>query len=86
MSMIWNSWAVNVSPYFDCMYLFTEDCPVDQILLNVVVSNLAVADQIGELYIYCKYGVQLGSDGVTLEPDPQGCPITVRNHLRKSVT
>lgn len=35
---------------------FTDKCPVDAAKLTVVVNNIAVAEQIGELFIHCKYG------------------------------
>ncbi|KAG7266414.1 hypothetical protein CRUP_001979, partial [Coryphaenoides rupestris] len=34
----------------------TYKCPVDTAKLTVVVNNIAVAEQIGELLIHCKYG------------------------------
>lgn len=36
--------------------LLTDKCPVDAAKLTVVVNNIAVAEQIGELFIHCKYG------------------------------
>uniref|UniRef100_A0A8C5FWX4 TRAF-type domain-containing protein n=1 Tax=Gadus morhua TaxID=8049 RepID=A0A8C5FWX4_GADMO len=33
-----------------------DKCPVDTAKLTVVVNNIAVAEQIGELFIHCKYG------------------------------
>uniref|UniRef100_A0A8C5BRW5 E3 ubiquitin-protein ligase TRAF7 n=1 Tax=Gadus morhua TaxID=8049 RepID=A0A8C5BRW5_GADMO len=36
--------------------LSSDKCPVDTAKLTVVVNNIAVAEQIGELFIHCKYG------------------------------
>ncbi|CAB1350395.1 unnamed protein product [Coregonus sp. 'balchen'] len=36
--------------------LTSDKCPVDTAKLTVVVNNIAVAEQIGELFIHCKYG------------------------------
>nr|XP_046192557.1 E3 ubiquitin-protein ligase TRAF7-like [Oncorhynchus gorbuscha] len=39
--------------------LTSDKCPVDTAKLTVVVNNIAVAEQIGELFIHCKYGCRL---------------------------
>ncbi|XP_064872857.1 E3 ubiquitin-protein ligase TRAF7-like, partial [Oncorhynchus nerka] len=39
--------------------LNSDKCPVDTAKLTVVVNNIAVAEQIGELFIHCKYGCRL---------------------------
>lgn len=36
--------------------LKSEKCPVDNAKLTVVVNNIAVAEQIGELFIHCRHG------------------------------
>ncbi len=41
----------------------TEKCPVDNSKLTVVVNNIAVAEQIGELFIHCKYGCLPAASG-----------------------
>ncbi|KAI0208594.1 E3 ubiquitin-protein ligase TRAF7 [Lamellibrachia satsuma] len=53
-------------------------CPVDKADLDIVVDNLAVADQIRELYVYCRYGTQPSRDGFPFEVNPTGCPLTIR--------
>lgn len=42
----------------------TDKCPVDAAKLTVVVNNIAVAEQIGELFIHCKYGCRATANGV----------------------
>lgn len=42
---------------------FTDKCPVDAAKLTVVVNNIAVAEQIGELFIHCKYGCTATAGG-----------------------
>ncbi|XP_006007564.1 E3 ubiquitin-protein ligase TRAF7 isoform X1 [Latimeria chalumnae] len=65
--------------------LTSEKCPVDNAKLTVVVNNIAVAEQIGELFIHCKYGCRPASNGKpgAFEVDPQGCPFTVKLSARK---
>ena len=58
--------------------LLTGKCPVDKAELDIMVANLAVAEQIGELYVYCQYGTQPSRDGFPFEVNPTGCPLTVR--------
>lgn len=75
-----------------------DKCPVDAAKLTVVVNNIAVAEQIGELFIHCKYGCRaVGSSaaGATAsntsvagkpgayEVDPLGCPFTIKLSTRK---
>uniref|UniRef100_A0A8C7KHL2 TNF receptor-associated factor 7 n=1 Tax=Oncorhynchus kisutch TaxID=8019 RepID=A0A8C7KHL2_ONCKI len=59
-------------------------CPVDTAKLTVVVNNIAVAEQIGELFIHCKYGwtPKMGGPG-NFEVDPMGCPFTIKLTTRK---
>uniref|UniRef100_A0A7N5ZV67 E3 ubiquitin-protein ligase TRAF7 n=1 Tax=Anabas testudineus TaxID=64144 RepID=A0A7N5ZV67_ANATE len=52
--------------------LTSDKCPVDAAKLTVVVNNIAVAEQIGELFIHCAY-----------EVDPLGCPFTIKLSTRK---
>ncbi|ELU10500.1 hypothetical protein CAPTEDRAFT_116521 [Capitella teleta] len=59
-----------------------EPCPVDRMNLSVVVANIAVAEQIGELFIHCMHGLRLGNDDSTHEVDPDGCPVTIRMSQR----
>uniref|UniRef100_A0AAY4BHI9 E3 ubiquitin-protein ligase TRAF7 n=1 Tax=Denticeps clupeoides TaxID=299321 RepID=A0AAY4BHI9_9TELE len=62
-----------------------EKCPVDNSKLTVVVNNIAVAEQIGELFIHCKYGCQPAASGKpgSFEVDPLGCPFTIKLSTRK---
>uniref|UniRef100_A0A3Q2PYT2 TNF receptor-associated factor 7 n=1 Tax=Fundulus heteroclitus TaxID=8078 RepID=A0A3Q2PYT2_FUNHE len=64
--------------------LLPDKCPVDAAKLTVVVNNIAVAEQIGELFIHCKYGCRVasGSPGA-YEVDPLGCPFTIKLSCRK---
>lgn len=62
-----------------------EKCPVDNAKLTVVVNNIAVAEQIGELFIHCKYGCRpaASSKPAAFEVDPRGCPFTIKLSVRK---
>ncbi|KAK2184415.1 hypothetical protein NP493_264g02015 [Ridgeia piscesae] len=59
-------------------------CPVDKAELDIMVANLAVAEQIGELYVYCQYGTQPSRDGFPFEVNPTGCPLTVRLSAKRA--
>ncbi|MGH0117028.1 UNVERIFIED_CONTAM: hypothetical protein FKN15_024973 [Acipenser sinensis] len=65
--------------------LNSEKCPVDNAKLTVVVNNIAVAEQIGELFIHCKCGCRPTSSGkpAAFEVDPRGCPFTIKLSARK---
>uniref|UniRef100_A0A669D8Q7 TNF receptor-associated factor 7 n=1 Tax=Oreochromis niloticus TaxID=8128 RepID=A0A669D8Q7_ORENI len=64
--------------------LTSDKCPVDAAKLTVVVNNIAVAEQIGELFIHCKYGCRaVGSSTAAYEVDPLGCPFTIKLSTRK---
>ncbi|XP_020862204.1 E3 ubiquitin-protein ligase TRAF7 isoform X7 [Phascolarctos cinereus] len=65
--------------------LKSEKCPVDNAKLTVVVNNIAVAEQIGELFIHCKHGCRTVGSGkpATFEVDPRGCPFTIKLSSRK---
>uniref|UniRef100_A0A8C9L8A9 TNF receptor associated factor 7 n=1 Tax=Pavo cristatus TaxID=9049 RepID=A0A8C9L8A9_PAVCR len=65
--------------------LTSEKCPVDNAKLTVVVNNIAVAEQIGELFIHCKYGCRpaASSKPAAFEVDPRGCPFTIKLSVRK---
>jgi len=75
-----------------CLCLIVN-CPVDNIKLSVVVSNLAVAEQIGELLVHCRYGVEpMLSNGNSAtandcteqyQVNPHGCPVTMRVSARR---
>lgn len=65
--------------------LKSEKCPVDNAKLTVVVNNIAVAEQIGELFIHCRHGCHAAGTGKpgVFEVDPRGCPFTVKLSARK---
>lgn len=62
-----------------------EKCPVDNVKLTVVVNNIAVAEQIGELFIHCRHGCRAAGGGKPpiFEVDPRGCPFTIKLSARK---
>uniref|UniRef100_A0A8C4HFM6 E3 ubiquitin-protein ligase TRAF7 n=1 Tax=Dicentrarchus labrax TaxID=13489 RepID=A0A8C4HFM6_DICLA len=66
--------------------LTSDKCPVDAAKLTVVVNNIAVAEQIGELFIHC--GAAASNSTVAGKPgayevDPLGCPFTIKLSARK---
>uniref|UniRef100_A0A8C4HEG4 E3 ubiquitin-protein ligase TRAF7 n=1 Tax=Dicentrarchus labrax TaxID=13489 RepID=A0A8C4HEG4_DICLA len=63
--------------------LTSDKCPVDAAKLTVVVNNIAVAEQIGELFIHCKYGCRATASAAAYEVDPLGCPFTIKLSARK---
>uniref|UniRef100_A0A7N8X219 E3 ubiquitin-protein ligase TRAF7 n=1 Tax=Mastacembelus armatus TaxID=205130 RepID=A0A7N8X219_9TELE len=63
--------------------LTSDKCPVDAAKLTVVVNNIAVAEQIGELFIHCKYGCRATANSAAYEVDPLGCPFTIKLSTRK---
>ncbi len=56
-------------------------CPADKVKLTIVVGNLAVGEQIGELYVHCRFGIKEESGSLCV--DPTGCPQTVRLNCKK---
>lgn len=60
-----------------------ETCPVDKLILGVVVANIAVSEQISELTIHCKYGCRPLDDGQTYVVDPSKCPVTMKMSHRR---
>ena len=46
--------------------------------MSIVVGNLAVAEQITELFIHCKFGIKSRDGGQSFEVDPVGCPMTLK--------
>lgn len=54
--------VVVLEPYVHVL-LLTDKCPVDAAKLTVVVNNIAVAEQIGELFVHCKYGCRATASG-----------------------
>ncbi len=73
--------------FYSITYVSTEKCPVDNSKLTVVVNNIAVAEQIGELLVHCKYGCRPAASGKpgAFEVDPLGCPFTIKLSTRKWV-
>lgn len=61
---------------FLCMT--TGTCPIDNQTIAVVVANIAVSEQIGEMFIHCRHGCRLSEDGQTYELDPTRCQATVK--------
>ena len=53
--------------------------------LAVVVNNIAVSEQIGELYVHCKHGCKPAGTDLPdeFEVDPEGCPATIRFNERR---
>ncbi|XP_071493260.1 E3 ubiquitin-protein ligase TRAF7-like [Diadema antillarum] len=61
-----------------------EKCPVDNMKLAVVVNNIAVNEQVGELFIHCMYGCKPSTTNPgEYEVDPEGCPFTIRFSERR---
>jgi len=83
----------------DCVscvtFMWPVNCPVDNINIKVVVSNLAVAEQIGELLVHCRYGVEpmltnsnsAAANNCTeqYQVNPHGCPVTIRASARRYI-
>ena len=63
--------------------LYAEICPVDKIALTIVVANLAVAEQIIELFVHCRNGLRIADSTGSYEVDPTGCPDIIRLHCRR---
>ncbi|XP_062620019.1 E3 ubiquitin-protein ligase TRAF7-like [Saccostrea cucullata] len=57
-------------------------CPIDNQTIAVVVANIAVSEQIGEMYVYCRHGCRLSEDGQSYEVDPTRCQATVKVSCR----
>lgn len=55
-------------------------CPTDGSKLVMVVFNLAVREQVGELYVYCKYACMPSSKGIPgeFEVNKNGCPAKIK--------
>ncbi|VTJ82655.1 Hypothetical predicted protein, partial [Marmota monax] len=58
---------------------------VDNAKLTVVVNNIAVAEQIGVLFIHCRHGFHVVGAGKpsVFEVDPRGCRSTIKLSARK---
>jgi E3 ubiquitin-protein ligase TRAF7 len=56
-----------------CLQGKSDLCPLDHNTLSMVVKNLAIADQVGELLIHCRYGSKPREDSTEeYEVDPEG--------------
>eukprot|EP00118_Oscarella_pearsei_P011255 m.74304 g.74304 ORF g.74304 m.74304 type:complete len:687 (+) comp35879_c0_seq8:28-2088(+) len=60
-----------------------ENCPIDDSPLSVVVTNIAISEQIGELLVYCKFGCKPGMSFGEYVRDPNGCPFKIKINNRK---
>jgi len=64
----------------------TELCPLDNSPLSMVVRNLAIADQVGELLIHCRYGCKPAQDCPgEYEVDSTGCQMIIKVASREYV-
>lgn len=94
-AVVYSAVSSNLTTMF---VLLTDKCPVDAAKLTVVVNNIAVAEQIGELFIHCKYGCRATASGAggaaaststvagkpgAYEVDPLCCPFTIKLSARK---
>nr|CAB3267212.1 ZF(TRAF/RING)-5 zinc finger protein [Phallusia mammillata] len=62
-----------------------DACPVDNKKMKLVLPNLTVSDQVGALFIHCRYGCRLSaSHPGEYEVNPSGCPFTVKLSERKT--
>lgn len=62
----------------------TELCPIDNNALSMVVKNLAIADQVGELLVHCRYGCKPVQDCPgEYEVDPTGCSMIIKLGCRE---
>lgn len=57
-----------------------ERLQVGELANCIYFAFFQVSEQIGELYIHCKYGCKLKSTGspTDYEVNPSGCPVTVK--------
>uniref|UniRef100_A0AAU6MX40 Tumor necrosis factor receptor-related factor 7 n=1 Tax=Argopecten irradians TaxID=31199 RepID=A0AAU6MX40_ARGIR len=53
-------------------------CPVDGKSLDIIVANITLSEQIGDLFIHCKYGCSLSLDGLGYVVDSNKCPVQCR--------
>ncbi|XP_025081950.1 E3 ubiquitin-protein ligase TRAF7-like [Pomacea canaliculata] len=58
-------------------------CPVDEQKLSVVVANIAVSEQIGEMMVHCRYGCKFDSDSNTYIVDATRCQATIKLCARR---
>ncbi|XP_064406135.1 E3 ubiquitin-protein ligase TRAF7-like [Halichondria panicea] len=66
-----------------CYSSRAEVCPLDNNQLSMVVRNLAIADQVGELLIHCRYGCKPSQEiPGGYEVDTSGCPMLIKLSVR----
>jgi len=60
--------------------------------LAVVAANLAIAEQIGELLVRCRYGIEpsvpslgIDSGSTSYQVNPNGCQATLRVNMKRCV-
>ncbi|XP_078481474.1 zinc finger protein [Ciona intestinalis] len=62
-----------------------DACPVDNKKMSSILGNLAVSEQVGALYIHCRYGCKLVNDRCNeYEVNQSGCPFTVKLAERRT--
>lgn len=67
-----------------CVEVLQEGCcPVDKTKLTIVVANLAVGEQIGELYVHCRYGCRQVPENNTWVVNLEGCKEAIRINNRR---
>jgi E3 ubiquitin-protein ligase TRAF7 len=67
-----------------CLQGKSDLCPLDHNALSMVVKNLAIVDQVGELLIHCRYGTKpIEDDADEYEVDPDGCPMIIKLGCRE---
>ena len=71
-------WFVNAAFKY-----FSATCVFDNQKFSVVMANIAISEQIGEMLIHCKYGCKLSDEGEGYVPDPTRCPVTVKISCRR---
>jgi hypothetical protein len=52
-------------------------CPYDQEILQILVSNLFIAEQIDSLLVWCKYAFKKTGNEIRTERDEHGCPVKI---------
>ncbi|KAK3737769.1 hypothetical protein QZH41_012206, partial [Actinostola sp. cb2023] len=76
----------------DEVLLFVEEpssklfCPLCQrVFKEPVITSCGVSEQIGELFIHCKYGCRVMTNGMKheFEVNPSGCPMTTKLFHRR---
>jgi len=66
-----------------CVQNADDVCPVDEQKLVIMVANIAVSEQIGELLIHCRYGCIYDETCKKYRVDETRCPVTLKIHNRE---